>query len=103
MVNKPTGPSAKYWKWPLLWQNCQSRACLWLLTLVQYWHIRLGMRSRNEVRASLGLLLIAASAGVLVTSCGGGSDSEVAGTGGQTSSTAGTAPKGGDTSSTSGS
>lgn len=43
------------------------------------------MRSRNEVRASLGLLLIAATAGVLVTSCGGGSDSEVA-SGGQPSS-----------------
>jgi hypothetical protein len=42
------------------------------------------MRSRNEVRASLGLLLIAATAGVLTTSCGGGSDSEV-GSGGQAS------------------
>jgi hypothetical protein len=70
------------------------------------------MRSRNEVRASLGLLLIAAAAGVLVTSCGGGSDSEVA-SGGQPSSggTANTAgeknssgsSKGGSSSSGSGS
>jgi hypothetical protein len=55
------------------------------------------MRSRNEVRASLVLLLVAATASVLVTSCGGGSDSEIA-SGGQPSS-GGTANTAGDKSS----
>lgn len=59
------------------------------------------MRSRNEVRASLGLLLITVTAGVLVASCGGGSDSEIA-SGGQPSSS-GTTSKGGDTNSSAGS
>jgi hypothetical protein len=59
------------------------------------------MRSRNEVRASVGLLLITATASVLAVSCGGGSDSEVA-TGGQPSS-GGTTSKAGDSSSSSGS
>lgn len=71
------------------------------------------MRSRNEVRASLGLLVIIATAGVLVTACGGGSDSEVASGGrpasGGTTSNAGNSndsagtSKGGSSSSGSGS
>jgi hypothetical protein len=54
------------------------------------------MRSRNEVRASVGLLIIAGAAGALAASCGGGSDSEVA-SGGQTSS-GGSASMAGDAS-----
>lgn len=54
------------------------------------------MHSRNEVRASLGLLLIAGSASVLAAACGGGSDSEVEAGGGTTSTSAGTTAKGGD-------
>jgi hypothetical protein len=54
------------------------------------------MHSRNEVRASLGLLLLAASASSLAASCGGGSDSEVEAKGGETSTSAGTTAKGGE-------
>ena len=52
------------------------------------------MRSRIEVRASLGLLLITAAAGALGASCGGGSDSEVA-SGGQPSSSGSSSTEGG--------
>jgi hypothetical protein len=52
------------------------------------------MLSRNEVRASVGLLILAATAGALAASCGGGSDSEVP-SGGQPS-TAGSKASGGE-------
>jgi hypothetical protein len=55
------------------------------------------MRSRNEVRASLGLLLTALTAGVITASCGGGSDSEVA-NGGQPPSNGGSSTDGGSAS-----
>jgi hypothetical protein len=59
------------------------------------------MRSRNEVRASLGFLLIAVTAGVSTVSCGGGSDSEVA-SGGQPSSNGGSSSTEGGSTSTAG-
>jgi hypothetical protein len=55
---------------------------------------RSGMRRRNELRASLGLLLVASVASA-VAGCGGGSDSEVA-TGGQSSSAGSSSSQGGD-------
>lgn len=64
------------------------------------------MHGRNEVRASVGLLLLAASASIGAAACGGGSDSEVAAGGsssGGSSSNAGTTSGAGKTSNEAGS
>lgn len=64
------------------------------------------MHGRNEVRASVGLLLLAASASIGAAACGGGSDSEVAAggssSGGSSSSNAGSTNSAGKTSSNAG-